>query len=101
MEETALSGSGLIGDIFSNDYSTLGGTFFEPTVLIHVSYEAMIFGEETFGPVAPIFRVESEEEAIALENKTPFGFAAYVCARNVGRIFRVIEELEFGMVGVN
>ncbi|MEJ1730875.1 aldehyde dehydrogenase family protein, partial [Escherichia coli] len=53
------------------------------------------------GPVAPIFRFETEEEAVALANDTPFGLAAYVYARDVGRIFRVVDELEFGMVGVN
>lgn len=79
----------------------LGGNFFEPTVLVDVPRHAMIFGEETFGPVAPLFRFDTEEEAIALANDTPFGLAAYVCARDVGRIFRVVERLEFGMVGVN
>ena len=79
----------------------LGGTFFEPTVLTRVPREALIFAEETFGPVAPIFQFDTEEEAVALANDTPFGLAAYVCARDVGRIFRVVEALEFGMVGVN
>lgn len=79
----------------------LGGNFFEPTVLVNVPHDAQIFGEETFGPVAPVFRFETEEQAIALANDTPFGLAAYVCARDAGRIFRVVEGLEFGMVGVN
>ena len=79
----------------------LGGTFFEPTVLTDVPHDAQIFAEETFGPVAPIFRFETEEDAIRLANDTPFGLAAYVCARDAGRIFRVVEGLEFGMVGVN
>lgn len=79
----------------------LGGSFFEPTVLINVSHDAAIFAEETFGPVAPLFRFETEEEAIRLANSTPFGLAAYVYARDVGRIFRVVDGLEFGMVGVN
>ncbi|MBN9570686.1 MAG: aldehyde dehydrogenase family protein, partial [Alphaproteobacteria bacterium] len=57
--------------------------------------------DETFGPVAPLFRFESEEEAISMANDTPFGLAAYVYARDVGRIFRVVDSLEFGMVGVN
>lgn len=78
-----------------------GGNFFEPTVLVNVPRTAAIFSEETFGPVAPLFRFDTEQEAIALANDTPFGLAAYVCARDVGRIFRVIEGLEFGMVGVN
>lgn len=79
----------------------LGGTFFQPTVLSGVSRDAAIFGEETFGPIAPVFRFETEEDAVAAANDTPFGLAAYVCARDAGRIFRVVEALEFGMVGVN
>lgn len=79
----------------------LGGTFFQPTVLRDVPRAARIFNEESFGPVAPVFRFDTEAEAIALANDTPYGLAAYVCARDVGRIFRVVEALEFGMVGVN
>ena len=79
----------------------LGGTFFEPTVLTDVPRQALIFSEETFGPVTPLFRFDTEEEALALANDTPFGLASYVYARDVGRIFRVVEGLEFGMVGVN
>jgi len=70
-------------------------------VLGDVSRDALIFNEETFGPVAPLFRFDKEEEAIALANDTPFGLASYVFARDVGRIFRVVDQLEFGMVGVN
>ena len=80
---------------------SLGGFFFEPTVLADVPANALIFHEETFGPIAPLFRFETEEEAIALANDTPFGLASYVFARDVGRIFRVVDQLEFGMVGVN
>jgi succinate-semialdehyde dehydrogenase / glutarate-semialdehyde dehydrogenase len=79
----------------------LGAAFFEPTVLTNVPRNALVFKEETFGPVAPLFRFETEDEAIALANDTPFGLAAYLYARDVGRIFRVVEGLEFGMVGVN
>lgn len=79
----------------------LGGSFFEPTVLVDVPRDAQIFSEEIFGPVAPLFRFDTEEEAIALANDTPFGLASYVYSRDVGRIFRVVEGLEFGMVGVN
>ncbi|BEP71428.1 MULTISPECIES: NAD-dependent succinate-semialdehyde dehydrogenase [unclassified Variovorax] len=79
----------------------LGGSFFEATVLADVPRDALIFSDETFGPVAPLFRFETEEEAIAMANDTPFGLASYVYARDIGRIFRVIEGLEFGMVGVN
>ncbi|WP_285643928.1 NAD-dependent succinate-semialdehyde dehydrogenase [Pseudomonas sp. NBRC 100443] len=80
---------------------TLGGSYFEPTVLTNVPNEALIFSDETFGPVAPLFRFESEEEAITMANDTPFGLAAYVYARDVGRVFRAVDSLEFGMVGVN
>jgi succinate-semialdehyde dehydrogenase/glutarate-semialdehyde dehydrogenase len=79
----------------------LGGTFFEPTVLADVPHEAKIFSEETFGPVAPLFRFKTEEEAIRLANDTEFGLASYFYARDVGRIFRVSAALEYGMVGVN
>lgn len=79
----------------------LGGSYFEPTVLTDVPREALIFNDETFGPVAPLFRFDTEEQAIAMANDTPFGLASYVYARDVGRIFRVIDGLEFGMVGVN
>lgn len=79
----------------------LGGSFFQPTVLTDVPRSATIFSEEIFGPVAPLFRFDTEEEAIAMANDTPFGLASYVYARDVGTIFRVVEGLEFGMVGVN
>jgi succinate-semialdehyde dehydrogenase/glutarate-semialdehyde dehydrogenase len=79
----------------------LGGTFFEPTVLVDVPREADIFRDETFGPVAPLFRFRTEEEAIAMANDTEFGLAAYFYARDVGRVFRVAESLEYGIVGIN
>ena len=78
-----------------------GGTFFEPTLLADVPHDAMIFHEETFGPVAPLFRFKTEAEAIALANDTEFGLASYFYARDIGRIFRVAEALEYGMVGIN
>jgi len=78
-----------------------GGNFFEPTVLANVPREAKIFAEETFGPVAPLFRFSTEEEAIRLANDTEFGLAAYFYARDVGRIFRVAEGLEYGIIGIN
>jgi succinate-semialdehyde dehydrogenase/glutarate-semialdehyde dehydrogenase len=80
---------------------TLGGNFFQPTILADVPPAAQIFQEETFGPVAPLFRFETEAEAIALANDTPFGLAAYFYARDVGRIFRVAEALEYGIIGIN
>ena len=79
----------------------LGGTFFQPTILANVPGDALIFREETFGPVAPLFRFSTEEEAIAMANETEFGLASYFYARDVGRIFRVAEALEYGIVGIN
>jgi succinate-semialdehyde dehydrogenase/glutarate-semialdehyde dehydrogenase len=78
-----------------------GGNFFEPTLLVNVPKEAMVFREETFGPVAPLFRFTTEEEAIALANDSEFGLAAYFYARDIGRIFRVAEALESGIIGIN
>jgi len=80
---------------------TLGGNFFQPTVLANVPKDAVIFREETFGPVAPLFRFKTEEEAIKLANDTEFGLASYFYARDVGRIFRVAEALEYGIIGIN
>jgi len=79
----------------------LGGNFFEPTILANVPADALIFREETFGPVAPLFRFTTEEEAIRLANDTDFGLASYFYARDMGRIFRVAEALEYGIVGIN
>ncbi|MCE9633989.1 MAG: NAD-dependent succinate-semialdehyde dehydrogenase [Methylophilales bacterium] len=79
----------------------LGGTFFEPTVLADVSADALIFKEETFGPVAPLFRFKTDDEVIELANRTEFGLASYFYSRDIGRIWRVAEALEYGMVGVN
>lgn len=78
-----------------------GGTFFQPTVLADVTPAMRVAREETFGPVAPLFRFQTEEEAIALANATEFGLASYFYSRDIGRIFRVGEALEYGMVGVN
>ncbi len=78
-----------------------GGTFFQPTVLADVTPQMRVAREETFGPVAPLFRFKTEEEAIALANATEFGLASYFYSRDIGRIFRVGEALEYGMVGVN
>ncbi len=79
----------------------LGGTFFEPTVLADVNTQMKVAREETFGPVAPLFRFAREEDAVAMANDTEFGLAAYFYGRDVVRIFRVAEELEYGMVGIN
>ena len=79
----------------------LGNTFFEPTVLADVSADSLIFSEETFGPVAPLFRFKTDDEVIELANRTEFGLASYFYSRDIGRIWRVAEALEYGMVGVN
>ncbi|HEY8290102.1 MAG TPA: NAD-dependent succinate-semialdehyde dehydrogenase, partial [Acetobacteraceae bacterium] len=79
----------------------LGGNFFTPTILANVPNDAEIFREETFGPVAPLFRFKTEDEAIRLANDTQFGLAAYFYARDIGRIFRVGEALEYGLIGIN
>jgi succinate-semialdehyde dehydrogenase/glutarate-semialdehyde dehydrogenase len=80
---------------------SLGGTFFEPTVLVNVKPDAAISREETFGPVAPLYRFKDEADAIRLANATEFGLAAYFYARDLGRVWRVAEALEYGMVGIN
>lgn len=79
----------------------LGRSFFEPTVLTDATPGMRIFREETFGPVAPVFRFNTEEEAVHLANDTEFGLAAYFYGRDIGRVWRVAEALEYGMVGIN
>jgi succinate-semialdehyde dehydrogenase/glutarate-semialdehyde dehydrogenase len=79
----------------------LGGTFFEPTVIADALPSMLLAREETFGPVAPLFRFKTEAEAIRMANDTEFGLAAYFYSRDVGRVFRVSEALEYGIVGVN
>jgi succinate-semialdehyde dehydrogenase/glutarate-semialdehyde dehydrogenase len=79
----------------------LGGRFFEPTVLTGATGDMAIAREETFGPVAPLFRFRTEEEAIRMANATEFGLAAYFYGRDIGRIWRVAEALEYGIVGIN
>ena len=79
----------------------LGGTFFEPTVLANMTPAMRVAREETFGPVAPLFRFSSDEEVVAMANDTEFGLAAYFYSRDIGRVWRVAEGLEYGMVGIN
>jgi succinate-semialdehyde dehydrogenase/glutarate-semialdehyde dehydrogenase len=79
----------------------LGFGFFEPTVLSGVTPEMKISKEETFGPLAPLFRFSSDEEVIRMANDTEFGLAAYFYSRDIGRVWRVAEALEYGMVGIN
>lgn len=79
----------------------LGGTFFEPTIIADVTPEMLCAREETFGPLAPVFKFETEEQAVAMANDTEFGLAAYFYTRDYARIYRVSEGLEYGMVAVN
>ena len=97
--DDALSGGARV--VTGGKAHSLGGRFFEPTVLAGVKPSMMISREETFGPVAPVFRFETEDEVIALANDTPFGLASYFYARDVGRVWRVAERIEAGIVGVN
>ena len=78
-----------------------GGNFYEPTILIDVTSKMMIAREETFGPVAPLFKFKTEEDVIGMANDTPFGLAAYFYARDVGRVWRIAEALECGIIGIN
>ena len=79
----------------------LGRTFFEPTVIANVTTKMLVAKEETFGPLAPVFRFKNEADVIAQANDTQYGLAAYFYARDLGRVFRVAEALEYGMVGIN
>ena len=80
---------------------SLGGTFYEPTVLTGVTADALVARDETFGPLSPVFKVETEAEAVAMANDTEYGLASYFYTRDLGRAFRVAEALKYGMVGVN
>jgi succinate-semialdehyde dehydrogenase/glutarate-semialdehyde dehydrogenase len=77
------------------------GQFYEPTVVANATPDMLCAREETFGPFAPVFKFKTEQEAIAAANNTEFGLASYFYSRDVGRIFRVSEALEYGMVGIN
>jgi succinate-semialdehyde dehydrogenase/glutarate-semialdehyde dehydrogenase len=79
----------------------LGGTYFEPTILTDVTASMKCATEETFGPVAPLFRFRDEAQVIQLANATEYGLAAYFYSRDIGRVWRVAEALEYGMVGIN
>ena len=83
------------------DVHSLGGNFFQPTVLSNVTNRAKITYEETFGTVAPLYKFSSDEEVIKMANETPYGLASYFYSRDIGRIWRVAEALEYGIVGVN
>jgi succinate-semialdehyde dehydrogenase/glutarate-semialdehyde dehydrogenase len=79
----------------------MGGNFFQPTIITGVTSEMAVAREETFGPVAPLFSFKTEEEVIALANATEFGLACYFYTRDIGRVWRVGEALEYGMIGIN
>jgi len=79
----------------------LGGTFYEPTVLADVNPAMLVSKEETFGPLAPLYRFETDDEALAMANDTEFGLASYFYSRDIGRIWRISEGLEYGIVGIN
>jgi succinate-semialdehyde dehydrogenase/glutarate-semialdehyde dehydrogenase len=79
----------------------LGGSFFEPTILTGVTSKMAVAKEETFGPLAPLFRFKTEEEVVQLANDTEFGLAAYFYSRDLGRVWRVAEQVEYGIVGIN
>jgi succinate-semialdehyde dehydrogenase/glutarate-semialdehyde dehydrogenase len=80
---------------------SLGGTWFEPTVLVNASEEMLCAKQETFGPMAPLFSFENEEQVVAQANNTEFGLAAYLFSNNINVVTRVSEALEYGMVGIN
>ena len=86
---------------FGGKPHALGGSFFEPTILVDVPNNAAVAKEETFGPLEPLFRFSDETEVIRQANDTEFGLAAYFYARDLSRVFRVAEALEYGMVGIN
>ncbi|MBT6828707.1 MAG: aldehyde dehydrogenase family protein, partial [Rhodospirillaceae bacterium] len=79
----------------------LGGSFFQPTVIANVNTQMKVAREETFGPLAPLFRFKTDDEAVQLANDTEFGLAAYFYSRDIGRIWRIAEQLEYGIVGIN
>jgi succinate-semialdehyde dehydrogenase/glutarate-semialdehyde dehydrogenase len=81
--------------------SALGECFVKPTILTNVSRDMRVFSEEIFGPVAPIFSFDTEEQAIEMANDTEFGLAAYFYSRDIGRVYRIAEKLEYGIVGIN
>jgi succinate-semialdehyde dehydrogenase/glutarate-semialdehyde dehydrogenase len=99
MIEDATAGGAKV--VLGGGRSALGNRFVEPTIIAGVTTDMRVFREEIFGPVAPLVSFGTEEEAIAMANDTEFGLAAYFCSRDVGRIWRVAEGLDFGIVGIN
>ena len=97
--EDALSRNGRL--LSGGKAHELGGNFFEPTVIADATPDMQCFREETFGPLAPVFRFKDEEDVIAMANDTEYGLASYFYAYDIRRVFRVAEALEYGMVAVN
>ncbi len=97
--QDALDGGGKI--VTGGKPHSKGELFFQPTVVTGVSSDMKVASEETFGPLAPLFRFSSDEEVVEMANATEFGLAAYFYSRDIGRIWRVAEALEYGMVGIN
>lgn len=95
----AISGGAVL--LAGGERHALGGTFFQPTLITNVDQTMAVAREETFGPLAPLFRFDTEADLIAMANDTEFGLAAYFYARDIGRVWRVTEALEYGMVAVN
>jgi succinate-semialdehyde dehydrogenase/glutarate-semialdehyde dehydrogenase len=87
--------------VVGGERHSLGGTFFQPTVLADVTTAMKVTRDETFGPVAPLFRFDTEEQAIKMANDTEYGLAAYFYSRDIGRVWRVAEALEYGIIGIN
>jgi succinate-semialdehyde dehydrogenase/glutarate-semialdehyde dehydrogenase len=98
IEDAVASGANVVS---GGERSDLGECFIEPTILTNVNDNMRVFREEIFGPVAPLFKFSTEEEAIAMANDTEFGLACYFYSRDIGRIWRVGEGLEYGIVGIN
>jgi succinate-semialdehyde dehydrogenase / glutarate-semialdehyde dehydrogenase len=90
-----------LGRVTGGRRAAQGGSFFEPTVLTDVTTDMVITKEETFGPVAPLYRFKTDDEAVRMANDTEFGLASYFYSRDIGRIWRVAEALEYGIVGIN
>ncbi len=97
--EDAVSQGGRV--LLGGKRHALGQTFFEPTVVADVTPKMKVAKEETFGPLAPLFRFRTDEQAIEMANDTEFGLASYFYSRDIGRIWRAAEGLETGMVGIN
>lgn len=88
-------------DFAKNPRPALGGSFFEPTIITGVTQAMKVAKEETFGPLAPLFKFDTEADVVAMANDTEFGLASYFYSRDIGRVWRVAEQLEYGMIGIN